>query len=96
LKWNTSYKHLPNINTHAIIRIAHGIVSDGICSVPEKYSAKQIGHNNAAFIRPIIENVNAICPTGGSPIIFLNITCKNEEKSSKKLVVFALIYRVSP
>ena len=52
----------------------HGRFSNGIISVPLKYSTKQMGQHNAMLMKPNIENVNATCATGGSPIIFRNIT----------------------
>lgn len=58
----------------AISSTIHGSVSQGITSAPVKYSAMQIGHRMAAFRKPMMEKVNAICPTGGSPITLRNIT----------------------
>lgn len=59
----------------AINRTIHETFSHGMLSAPEKYNAKQTGQIIDAFKKPKTENVKATCPTGGSRIIFRNITC---------------------
>lgn len=66
--------YIPNNKMLAINRIIHGMRSEGMLSVPVKYNATHTGHKSAAFKKPNVVKAKAICPTGGSPITFLNMT----------------------
>lgn len=57
-----------------INKMIHCNQSYGRISNPDKLSSKHTGHKSNAFKNPIIVNVNATCPSGGSAITFLNIT----------------------
>jgi len=53
---------------------AHGNFAQCIVSTPEKYRARQIGHNRVALHKPMREKNKDIWPNVVSPITFLKRT----------------------
>ena len=67
-------KFRPKWRMLAESKAAQGNLAQCMVSTPEKYRARQIGHNKAALHKPIREKNKDIWPNVVSPITFLKRT----------------------